>query len=478
MSYMIYLIFLIFLLFLLIFTNNTPECLESFNISMNNSCLNKADINCGSKPKGKECLDCFWDNNELKDCDDIMSDYCNLESLDLLDYYIFYTLHPDPIINIEQLANRNYSHNMIYTEDDEYFTGNPCIELSGLNKGRGNFYNTYNYFTRLMIPKKVIGFISASNTVDFGPRENDGVINKWWDNYEQLPDCGCVTAQKYFGRRPRSLKSSEDYISVNDQFIDAYKYNIKFDTIYLKSNKFADWDFYNVLDDHRKFKVGDDELIDKTYFNSNNPIFIKVTEGNYKIMPNFCSGKNTEIKENDLPCKCNTCNNNKICLPSYPSDSCRDNVNGKCYKFEDNNYIIDTTKKCVSEQILVPGGPPIEFYECTGPPTPTPPSTPSNACNGNVNGKCYEFDYTSNNYVIDTTKTCIAKFLLVPGGRPITFHECDNNTIWCGSAPFCNGKCPTGCTEIERGDYGDGSECLSGKKVKCDCTGITERRCG
>ena len=65
----------------------------------------------------------------------------------------------------------------------------------------------------------------------------------------------------------------------------------------LKSNKYADWDFYNVLDDHLKFKVGDDELIDKTYFNSNNPIFIKVTEGNYKIMPNFCSGKNTEIKE-------------------------------------------------------------------------------------------------------------------------------------------------------------------------------------
>ena len=51
------------------------------------------------------------------------------------------------------------------------------------------------------------------------------------------------------------------------------------------------------------------------------------------------------------------------------------------------------------------------------------------------------------------------------------------NLVWCGDAPFCDGKCPQGCRLVTESDRGDGSECWSGDKVLCDCTGIKNTGC-
>ena len=51
------------------------------------------------------------------------------------------------------------------------------------------------------------------------------------------------------------------------------------------------------------------------------------------------------------------------------------------------------------------------------------------------------------------------------------------NLVWCGDAPFCDGKCPQGCKLLSKSDRGDGSECWSGDKALCDCTGIVNTGC-
>ena len=41
------------------------------------------------------------------------------------------------------------------------------------------------------------------------------------------------------------------------------------------------------------------------------------------------------------------------------------------------------------------------------------------------------------------------------------------NCAWRGTAPFCNGKCPNGQVMLYSDAAGDGSWCVTGKKVYC-----------
>lgn len=42
-----------------------------------------------------------------------------------------------------------------------------------------------------------------------------------------------------------------------------------------------------------------------------------------------------------------------------------------------------------------------------------------------------------------------------------------NACAWFGTAPLCNGKCPTGFNKLTESKCGDGQACVSGIKVFC-----------
>jgi len=42
-----------------------------------------------------------------------------------------------------------------------------------------------------------------------------------------------------------------------------------------------------------------------------------------------------------------------------------------------------------------------------------------------------------------------------------------NKYFWFGRAPFCNGRCPTGWTQVKTSKTGDGATCWTGNKVQC-----------
>ncbi|KAJ9429818.1 hypothetical protein BFJ63_vAg11990 [Fusarium oxysporum f. sp. narcissi] len=56
------------------------------------------------------------------------------------------------------------------------------------------------------------------------------------------------------------------------------------------------------------------------------------------------------------------------------------------------------------------------------------------------------------------------------------YCECIDNpgcaAFWSGTAPFCDPEsCPSGWHEAGRSDWGDGGYCVSGKKRLCECNG-------
>ena len=62
-------------------------------------------------------------------------------------------------------------------------------------------------------------------------------------------------------------------------------------------------------------------------------------------------------------------------------------------------------------------------------------------------------DIAQMNELYTCDKTC-------PAGYDMTYK-------WYGTAPFCNGKCPAGWTEVSRDKSGDGNRCWTGSKAYC-----------
>lgn len=62
---------------------------------------------------------------------------------------------------------------------------------------------------------------------------------------------------------------------------------------------------------------------------------------------------------------------------------------------------------------------------------------------------------------------CLVLALFVALSSQVTEEEQKKNCYWAGVAPFCNGQCQQGYTEMRRDEKGDGLACVTGTKVLC-----------
>ena len=230
---------LLFLLFILYNISERCNCIENFAISSQSKCVQTLENNC----KNNDNLDDNWD---CQTCiDNIDTDVlgkvgCSISTVEYKfcdNYAYIYTFHPDPIINKEDLSNRNWSYGGIYYSSDNTFFGDPCKRFVS-----NTFSKSYKYLTRLRIQKSIL---NRTNNKECS------ISNPCGDKYEHLTDCACISpggsgrANNKFGilRTADSDKNNGNgifWISINSEWINNNISDNDFKTIYSDDQKWFD----------------------------------------------------------------------------------------------------------------------------------------------------------------------------------------------------------------------------------------------
>ena len=276
------------------------------------------------------------------------------------DYTYLYTFHPDPIYNIEQLGNRNYSSALsMVLSNDNTMNVNPCVPYAK----DMIFKKSYNYFTRIKVNKDSLTLSDDyEEATDCACKVLKNPIGKAEVNVDHLAEeLGKKISNHYNLQWPHHIKgvNIESYkiywYSLNKDWV---KENVKtFDTIYTKNQ---DWNEINKIDYTEDAGTTDKSTIINNYHkllddninkkimdakNNKNDIYKYVTSNNSHEFTNNCK----EGTENNLPCKCPCVGNKDNCTKytnkydeydeyEYDDDDDNDDDNNNDDKYEYDKY--------------------------------------------------------------------------------------------------------------------------------------------